>query len=37
MRVLVVEDDPDNLQSVREAAEDAGFTVETATTGAVGV
>ena len=37
MRVLVVEDDPDNLQSVREAAEDAGFTVETAITGVAGV
>lgn len=35
--ILIIEDDPDNARSVREAADDAGFDVTDAATGLAGV
>ena len=35
--LLIIEDDPDNARSVKEAAEDAGFTTVCAATGTAGV
>lgn len=37
MTILIIEDDPDNLRSVAEAAEDAGFETRQASTGLSGV
>ena len=36
-QILIIEDDPDGLQSVKEAIEEAGWAVQTATTGEAGV
>ena len=37
MTILIIEDDPDNLRSVAEVAEDAGFETRKAATGLAGV